>query len=157
MLKSHCNAGFAKASAYSYDPVAINQEKLLGPSPIVPSNSELASVDDSVVIHQRGHRLTRSASCGQLSATDGYKLHEIWFIILFLYLTILNSTTIPLSNISDQSIFNANSLSTITTSKLYFLSGVLSHSEDQCSQAMFENVETTFMQKTKESDYLGIF
>ena len=83
MLKGHFSAGFAKAGIYPYDPRAVSKEKLLGPSPTVPPNSELASVDDSVVIHQRGHHLTRSASCGQLSAKGGYKLYEILFIISF--------------------------------------------------------------------------
>ena len=83
MLKGHCSAGFAKAGIYPYDPRAVSKEKLLVPSPTVPPNSELASVDDSVVIRQCGHHLTRSVSCGQLSATGGYKLYEILFIISF--------------------------------------------------------------------------
>ena len=92
MLKGHCSAGFAKAGIYPYDPHAVDKDKLLGPSSSLSSNNELDSADDSVVIHQPARRLTRSASCSQLSTEDEfYKLFRILFIV-FLYLITLNSS-----------------------------------------------------------------
>ncbi|CAF2137361.1 unnamed protein product [Rotaria magnacalcarata] len=65
VLKGHCSGDFAKAGIYPYEPRAISNEKLLEPS---SSNDESTCVDDSAVIHQPVNRLTRSASCEQLSA-----------------------------------------------------------------------------------------
>ncbi|CAF4384607.1 unnamed protein product, partial [Rotaria magnacalcarata] len=94
VLNGHCSGGFAKAGIYPYEPRAVSNEKLLGPS---LSNDETASVDDSAVVHQPVNHLTRSASCEQLSAMA------------------LNITTTSLLNISDQSISIASGLPIITT------------------------------------------
>ncbi|CAF5137803.1 unnamed protein product, partial [Rotaria magnacalcarata] len=89
VLKGHCSGDFAKAGIYPYEPRAISNEKLPEPS---SSNDESTCVDDSAVIHQPVNRLTRSASCEQLSAMGKlYKLLEILFNN-FLYLTTLNSS-----------------------------------------------------------------
>ncbi|CAF4565720.1 unnamed protein product, partial [Rotaria magnacalcarata] len=99
VLKGHCSGDFAKAGIYPYEPRAISNEKLPEPS---SSNDESTCVDDSAVIHQPVNRLTRSASCEQLSAMA------------------LSMTTASLLNISDQSISIANGLSTITTTENLF-------------------------------------
>ncbi|CAF4593399.1 unnamed protein product, partial [Rotaria socialis] len=83
------------AGIYPYEPSAVNNEKLLGASS--SSNDKSASVDDSAVIHQHVNRLTRSASCEQLSVMG------------------LSITTTSLLKISDQSISIENGLTTITT------------------------------------------
>ncbi|CAF4583354.1 unnamed protein product, partial [Rotaria socialis] len=83
------------AGIYPYEPSAVNNEKLLGASS--SSNDKSASVDDSAVIHQHVNRLTRSASCEQLSVMG------------------LSITITSLLKISDQSISIENGLTTITT------------------------------------------
>ncbi|CAF2172781.1 unnamed protein product, partial [Rotaria magnacalcarata] len=98
VLNGHCSGGFAKAGIYPYEPRAVSNEKLLGPS---LSNDETASVDDSAVVHQPVNHLTRSASCEQLSAMA------------------LNITTTSLLNISDQSISIASGLPIITTTPVF--------------------------------------
>ncbi|CAF4338994.1 unnamed protein product [Rotaria magnacalcarata] len=98
VLNGHCSGGFAKAGIYPYEPRAVSNEKLLGPS---LSNDETASVDDSAVVHQPVNHLPRSASCEQLSAMA------------------LNITTTSLLNISDQSISIASGLPIITTTPVF--------------------------------------
>ncbi|CAF3021515.1 unnamed protein product [Rotaria socialis] len=95
LLKGHCSAGFAKAGIYPYEPRAVSNEKLLGPSPSITSNDGLIASNDSVVINRRTHQLIRSTSCDQLSTSA------------------LSLTTTPLH--STRCISNVNSLSPITT------------------------------------------